>query len=360
MTLTVSAIVCTYRRPEPVRRLLAALAAQTAPPAEVLVVDGSPDAATETALRAAGLFDTTGGGAVRYWRVRAEHRGLTRQRNWGIARATGQLIAFFDDDTIPEPEYLAEVVACFARHPEAVGVGGWISNEAAWRRRERDEPTSRGCYRNGEWERPDDLRWRLRRACGLAPEAPPGWMPARGHGRPVAFTPPDGEDHRVEFMMGAAMTWRADRLRALSFMPWFDGYGLYEDMDFCLRALAHGPLFLCTRARIAHYHAAGGRPSSAGYGRMVVRNGWRVWRLRWPHPSVADRLRWWATTVLLLACRLAGVARGPDRRSALAEAVGRLAGVVETLVAPPWPEPVGPAAINSAAMEPGLARSGQP
>lgn len=108
------------------------------------------------------------------------------------------------------------------------------------------------------------------------------------------------------------------------------GYALYEDMDFCLRAGRKGPLFFCTRARLAHEHAPGGRPHWFAYGTMVTRNGWRVWRLRWPQPPRLARCRWWLISLLLAASRLFGGAPG-----AVPETAGRLWGCRRTLIAPP-------------------------
>src|SRR5882724_12280 len=45
-----SLIVCTYRRPHTVGKLLTALANQTRRPDEILIVDGSDDSATESLI----------------------------------------------------------------------------------------------------------------------------------------------------------------------------------------------------------------------------------------------------------------------------------------------------------------------
>jgi len=322
--MKLSLIVCTYRRPAAVRRLLESLRAQTRPPDEILVVDASPDEETATVVSRVLLP------GLSCHRVPEEARGLTRQRNWGIARARGEVIAFLDDDTVPEPEYFAEVLACFDRHPGAVGVGGYIANEVAWR------PVAEGkiplnVFRSRGWERREDYRWRLRRLCGLGSPFPAGWMPPSGHPRATGFVPPDGEDHRVEFFMGGASAWTRELLERMRFSPWFEGYGLYEDLDFCLRAGRDGSLWLCTRARLAHFHEESGRPHRFHYGEMVVRNGWRVWRLRWPDPVWPNRGRWWATTLLLTVCRLGDAVRGPARRAALSESMGRLWGMARML-----------------------------
>src|SRR5438552_11886892 len=106
-----SLVVCTYQRPGPVERLLEALREQVRPPDEVLVVDASPgDETEEVVLR---KQEAWGSRRLLYHRPPPEHRGLTRQRNYGAERAGGRIIAFLDDDTIPEPPYFAEILACF-------------------------------------------------------------------------------------------------------------------------------------------------------------------------------------------------------------------------------------------------------
>ncbi|MGA7731708.1 MAG: glycosyltransferase [Chloroflexia bacterium] len=334
-TGTLTLVVCTYCRPLQVKRLLVALQCQSLMPDEVLLVDGSPDDETERIAS-----DPAVRGAIPsllYHRVPPEHRGLTRQRNYGIEHARGSIVAFLDDDTMPEPDYFSAIASCFRRHPEAAGVGGYITNEVAWRHAGEhcSNKLSIFCWRG--WERREDYRWRVRRIMGLAGSYAPGWVPPSGHGRPVGFLPPDGQDYQVEFFMGGVSAWRREVLQRVRFSHFFEGYGLYEDLDFCLRVARHQPLYLCTSARIEHYHAQTSRPGAHRYGVMVVRNGWYVWRQRWPNPLAPDRLRWWAITLLLAVSRLFDAARGPHRRQALMEALGRFRGMFSVLLRAPRP-----------------------
>lgn len=327
-TRTLSLIVCTYRRPVQMRTLLPSVLEQTRQPDEILIVDASPDSETEEAVTQ--IREGTDQ-RIKYYRVAAEDRGLTRQRNYGIARARGEIIAFLDDDTIPEPDYFAELLACFDRQPGSLGVGGYIVNEVQWDRVASGSPQSSAVFRSGEWQRREDYRWRLRNLLRLASPLSPGWMPPSGHSRPVGFLPPDGKDYRVEFVMGCALAWKREVFERHKFSHYFEGYGLYEDMDFCIRATRDGALHVCTRARLIHEHAPSGRPNSFRYGEMVTRNGWFVWRRRWPQPSWPDRMRWWGTTVLLALCRLGDAVRGPMRGDAMAEALGRFWGMTRLL-----------------------------
>jgi GT2 family glycosyltransferase len=321
-----SLVVCTYRRPAAMAELLAALGGQTRRPDEVLVVDASPDAETEEVVRSGPPLQ-----GLRYEKAPPEHRGLTRQRNYGVARTKGEVVAFLDDDAVPAPDYCEQILACFERHPDAVGVGGFVDG-VAWRPAGGGEPPL-SVFRLDGWERREDLRWRLRRILRLDSARPPGWMPSSGHGRPVGFLPPDGEDHTVESLLGCAMAWRRRVFDSVRFSSYFEGYGLYEDLDFCIRAARLGPIVLCTRARLRHEHAPAGRPDAFRYGMMVVRNGWFVWRRRWPQPRLVDQLRWWATTLVLAGCRLGA----GGRRAALLETLGRLWAVPGVLLRPPRP-----------------------
>lgn len=331
-TRTLSLIVCTLGRPQQISSLLDSVLNQTRPPDEIIIVDASADDETKDVVTR--IQNDTADQSLRYFRVAERDRGLTRQRNYGIQRANGNIVAFLDDDTIPEPDYFAELVACFDRHPNAIGVGGYIVNEIPWRRATPSDKSSRAIFRAGEWVRREDYRWRLRKMLGLASPLSPGKTPPFGHGRPIGFLPPDGADYEVEFVMGGASSWRSDVLASHEFSHFFEGYGLYEDMDFCIRASSDGPLFVNTRARLAHHHAGPSRPNKFRYGEMVVRNGWFVWRRRWPRPRPADRARWWWITLLLAFCRLLDV-RGPSKLDGFREALGRFYGAARVLVSNP-------------------------
>lgn len=319
-------IVCTYRRAQAVGRLLEAVADQTVSPDEVMIVDASPDRDTELVVEA--RTPQWPQGRLVYVRVPAEHKGLTRQRNYGAARTASDIVAFLDDDTIPAKDYFEQLQCCFDRHPAAAGVGGYILGAADWKPSASAASHRFDMFAWEGWVRRDDYRWRLRRLLGLASPLAPGWMPPGGHGRPVSYLPPDGKDYAVEFVMGGAAAWRRSVLARHKFSERFEGYGLYEDLDFCIRVARESPLFLCTKAQLEHHHDPAARPNAFRYGTMVVRNGWYVWRERWPQPGVVDRLKWWMTTALLTGCRAADSLRGGEGLNAFKEAAGRCWGMV--------------------------------
>lgn len=324
--LKFSLVICTYQRPNEIRRLLEAIAKQTTIPDEIIVVDGSLDDQTETVIKEnSGLL----GDRLFYLHVQEAERGLTRQRNVGIRHAKGEIIAFLDDDTVPNINYFVEILACFQRHPEAIGVGGLITNETNWSPANLEKPPSLGIFRWKQWERREDFRWRLRKLLKLDSPLPPGWMPPFGHGRSGNY-PPDDNDYQVEAIIGAAFAWRNKVFNVYQFSTYFEGYGLYEDLDFCIAALQEGSIYLCTRAQLEHHHASGGRPNQFRYGMMVVRNGWFVWRRRWRNPSTKDRIKWWTITFLLMLIRFFDF-----RDGGITEALGRIWGMTTVFLHSP-------------------------
>lgn len=321
----ISLIICTYRRPKPVSDLLCAIAEQSYAPDEVLIVDGSPDTKTKEIVK---IFEK--GNKIKnlkYFDIEEKHRGLTSQRNLGVMHSKGEIVAFLDDDTIPERNYLEEISLCFARHPEAIGVGGYITTEVIWKPADKqDKCLSK--FRFDGWQRRESYRWRLRKILGLDSNLPPGWMPEWGHGRPVGFLPPSGKDYSVEFIMGGVSAWRRKIFDNVKFSSYFEGYGLYEDTGFCLEAHKIGEIYFSTKAKIAHIHAMSGRPKSFQYGKMVVRNGWFVWRKRWPSPSFMARFKWCAITILLAFCGPSEFRNSFNLKALFLESLGRFSGII--------------------------------
>ncbi len=104
MTVRVSVVVPTYRRPDLLDRCLSALLAQDLDPAayEVVIAD---DAAGEDTRRLVEKWSQLSRCALVYVPVTGTH-GPAAARNAGWRRARGPVVAFTDDDCVPDRGWL--------------------------------------------------------------------------------------------------------------------------------------------------------------------------------------------------------------------------------------------------------------
>jgi glycosyltransferase involved in cell wall biosynthesis len=113
----ISVVIPTYRRHDTIIDTLNSVFLQTFKDFEVIVInDGSPD---ETAQLLAPLAVS---GRIRY--LEQSNQGQAAARNLGLAEATGEFIAFLDDDDLWPPDKLEWQVAYLERNPSIAAVGG--------------------------------------------------------------------------------------------------------------------------------------------------------------------------------------------------------------------------------------------
>jgi cellulose synthase/poly-beta-1,6-N-acetylglucosamine synthase-like glycosyltransferase len=97
-------VVCTRDRPQLLDRCLGALARVHYPRLDVVVVDnGAPESGAQAVARRRN---------ARY--LVEPRRGLSRARNLGAGACQSELIAYLDDDSLPEPAWLGALATEFA------------------------------------------------------------------------------------------------------------------------------------------------------------------------------------------------------------------------------------------------------
>ena len=130
-----SVVIPTYNRGSQLRPVLAALLAQEAGDVtyEVLVVDNNSRDDTRDVVAAAMAADSAG--VIRY--VFEPRQGVSYARNTGVARSRAPIVAFLDDDGVPEPHWVRDVKRASDAYPDADCIGGrvrprWTTPRPSW------------------------------------------------------------------------------------------------------------------------------------------------------------------------------------------------------------------------------------
>lgn len=214
MLLTV--IIVTLNRPDCVQRCLKCLSMQEPKADQIIVVDASPDDLTRNVV---ANFD-----GVLYLRNENGYGRMTASRNIGLKHATGNIIAFVDDDAFAHPGWAESLVATYS--DSSVGaVGGRALN---------DQPD--------EAKQGVDQIGRLKR-----------------NGELVGYFAADpGKIIEVDHVMGCNMSFRREVLAKLGgFREDYPGIsGVREDSDMCLRVQRAGYKILFNPAAVVDHIGA--------------------------------------------------------------------------------------------------------
>ena len=129
--MKVTVVIPTYNRSQFAARAVTSLTEQTLAPAEIIVMDNGSTDDTSAVVR-----DMT----TRVRRLRhivEPELGVSVARNRGAAEASGDLVAFLDDDAVAGPRWLEALVDAAAGTPGAAAVAGpiglrWPLRAPAW------------------------------------------------------------------------------------------------------------------------------------------------------------------------------------------------------------------------------------
>ncbi|MEJ1933974.1 glycosyltransferase, partial [Nostoc sp. NIES-2111] len=111
---SISVVICTRNRPEQLARCLRSLLNLSQPPQQIIVVDNAPSDDTTREMVAQIP-------QVQY--LLEPIPGLSKARNTGIHHATGEIIAFTDDDVEVHPDWCVRLQQAFV-NPQVLAVTG--------------------------------------------------------------------------------------------------------------------------------------------------------------------------------------------------------------------------------------------
>lgn len=215
----VSIIIVTRNRPRMVRDCLAHLEQQTVAPDEVIVVDSSTGEDTQVVLD--GYPDT-----VRL-RISDGRNNRPLAKNLGIAHARGEVVAFLDDDSMAQPNWLRCLLQPYA-DPAVGGVGGRVLDVVDAYEQRRITP--------------EDLR------IGIV--EPTGKITTN-------FALDSGKIVEVDHFRGCNMSFRRSALQAVrGFDVRYIGTNVMEETDVCVRVKQAGwRLLFQPTALVNHFSA---------------------------------------------------------------------------------------------------------
>lgn len=113
--LTVSVIIVSRGRPEPLRRCLLGVSQLQYPAFEVVVVACPEGIAVTEDMEVLPDIKC----------IAFDKANISEARNLGLANAAGEIVAFIDDDAVPEPQWLRHLVAPAGR-ADVVAMGGFV------------------------------------------------------------------------------------------------------------------------------------------------------------------------------------------------------------------------------------------
>lgn len=120
--MKITVVVPTYRRSKDLARCLAALKLQIRPVDELWIIVRDTDEETRTFLQD---FDVE---SLPLQIATVTVVGVVAAMNIGLESASGDIIAFTDDDAAPHSDWLERIEAYFLSDPNVAGVGGrdWV------------------------------------------------------------------------------------------------------------------------------------------------------------------------------------------------------------------------------------------
>ncbi len=220
--LAISVVIPTYRRPKDLARCLEALEKQKRPADQVLVTVRDTDTETWTFLESFNpqLLPLS------IIKVSVSVPGVVAAMNMGMDAASGDIIAFTDDDATPHTDWLERIEAHFLSDSNIGGVGGrdWVYHGTQ--------------LEEGEREVVGQVQW-FGRVIG-------------GHHLGV------GESREVDVLKGVNMSFRRSAIGQMHFDPRMRGTGaqVHFELAFSLALKRAGwKLIYDPKVAVNHYPA---------------------------------------------------------------------------------------------------------
>jgi glycosyltransferase involved in cell wall biosynthesis len=247
-------VAATYQREHILTRCLRLAAEQTRPPAEIIVVDASPNwLFTREQIERTLVKDYP---FIRWQYVQAAVRSQAWQLNQGIQLATSDIVFLFDDGSLMYPDCADNIMKVYEADSER-RIAGILAAHVPVPPDLPDDPEAARPSEHSTTQNYGTVARLIRRAL----DADSIFVPY-DKDFPKHEIPKEVRDFRVgviKLMPGWGMTFP----RAICLLEPFSDivlfYGAEADSDMSYRASRHGPLLVAGEARLCHLGTTGGR-----------------------------------------------------------------------------------------------------
>jgi len=270
--LTVSVVICTKNREQDLKTCVDSIISQTHMPDEIVIVDSSDNDLTRLLVT---QYKNNHVIPVRYIHTLP---GLTKQRNIGIKKSNGTIIAFLDDDVILDKDYFKEIIRCFMISDKIAGVGGLATNV------------------KGE----NILKKIFRKIFMLSStEGTKGVMKRSGFANyhPMKID----KVYTTQVLSGYSCCYRRPIFDQYIFDEYFEGYSLMEDLEFSYRVSKENTLVYTPYAKLVHNMSPAERLNSKRLFEMRVLNHFYVFKKDVKKTNVDWIFFWWSDFGVILA-----------------------------------------------------------
>jgi GT2 family glycosyltransferase len=244
----VAVVVPTRNRLSDLRNLLRCLEQQNQPIFQMVVVDSSDSLDCQELCKNSKL-------PIEY--IHTTVRSAAIQRNMGMEKLQSDIthLAFLDDDVVVDADFLERLIEDL-EEKQGVGISGVALNPEA--------PSLRGTPKGlvGNFHRLfllDSIHDGKLLSSAIN-------IPVRNYHGPIV---------EVDWLIGCSL-WDFRKISHLRFESDFKGQSLGEDVIFSFQAGKSGKLFTNPKVVIAHSESPVGRPDSAEFYQMWVKNRYRL------------------------------------------------------------------------------------
>jgi len=245
----ISVVIPTRNRPKNLTAVLQQIAEQSRPVDEVIIIDSS-DTVIPIPINPE-------------WKFFLKHqttdvKSAAHQRNLGIELVSKrcEYLCFLDDDVLPGPQYLAELIRSLGKKG-AIGISGIAMNPIT-----HIQPRLK----------PAGIFGALQKFFKLDSDTD-GVLLKSGVNIPIRSH--SGETEEVEWLIGCSV-WQFQKILSLRFESDFMGQSLCEDVIYSFRASKLGKLFVDPNVHLIHLESEIGRPIGAEFWEMWVVNRKRL------------------------------------------------------------------------------------